>query len=61
MPHGRHIYAKEYDMARAKMCVYPQLDHTLPHWKCVFQCCTKFPRVNLPDQETDYQYSDTSN
>ena len=32
----------------------------LPHWKCVFRCCAKFPNVNLPDQEIDYQYFDTS-
>ena len=60
MPHGRHIYAKASDMAKAKICEYPQSDHTLPHWKCVMQCCSKCPSVNLPDQETDDQYSNTS-
>ena len=35
MPHGRHIYAKASDMAKATMCAYPQPDHALPHWKCV--------------------------
>ena len=35
IPHGRHIYAKAYDMAQATMCAYPQSDHSLPHWKCV--------------------------
>ena len=35
MPHGRHIKAKTYDMAKAKMCVYSQSDHALPHCKCV--------------------------
>ena len=24
------------------------------------QCCAKFPSVNLPDQETDDQYTNTS-
>ena len=24
------------------------------------QCCAKFPSINLPDQETDYQYPNTS-
>ena len=42
------------------MCAYPQSDHALPHWKCVIQCCAKCPSVNLPDQETDGQYSSTS-
>ena len=32
----------------------------LPHWKCVLLCCTNFPIINLPDQETDDQYPDTS-
>ena len=37
---------------------YPQSDHVLPHWKCVFWCCAKCPNVNIPDQEIDDQYSD---
>ena len=31
MPHGNHIYAKAYDIAKAKNCVYPKSDHALPH------------------------------
>ena len=42
------------------MCAYSQSDHALPHCKCVLRCCAKFPRINIPDQETDYQYPDTS-
>ena len=53
MPHGRHIYAKASDMAKATMCTYPQSDNTLPHWKCVLRCCSGCPFINLPDQETD--------
>ena len=60
MPHGSHIYAKSYDTAKTTMCAYPQSDHSLPHWKCVMQCCAKCPIVNLPDQEIDYQYSNSS-
>ena len=60
MPHGRHIYAKAYDMAKATMCAYPQSDHSLPHWKFAMRCCAKCPSINLPDQETDDQYSNTS-
>ena len=60
MSHGRHIYAKASDMAKAKMCAYPQSDHALPRWKCAIQCCAKCPSVNLPDQETDDQYSNIS-
>ena len=39
MPHGRRIFAKEYDMAKATMCAYSQSDHALPHCKCVLRCC----------------------
>ena len=60
MLHGRHIYAKAYDMAKAKICEYLQSDHAIPHWKCVLQCCAKCPSIDLPDQETDDQYPNTS-
>ena len=60
MPHGLHIYGKAYDTKKATMCEYPQSDHALPHWKCVLQCCTKCPCVNITDQETDDQYYDTT-
>ena len=60
MPNGSHIYAKSYDMANATMCVYPQSDNLLPHWKCVLRCCAKCPCVDIPDQETDDRYSENS-
>ena len=60
MPHGRHIYAKAYDMANATMCAYPHSDHALPHWKFVLQVCAYYPYINLPVQETDNQYSETT-
>ena len=60
MPHGCHIYSKESDTAKATMCTYPQYDHALPYWKCVLRWCAKCPCINLPDQETDNQYSDTT-
>ena len=41
------------------MCAYPQSDHVLPHRKYLLRCYSKFPSVNLPDQETDDQYSET--
>ena len=53
MPHGRHIYAKAYDMEKAIMCANSQSDHALPHWKFVLRCCAKCPSINIPDQETD--------
>ena len=42
MPHERHIYAKTYDIAKARMCANSHADHTLPNWKCVLQF---FPNV----------------
>ena len=60
MPHWRNIYAKGYDMAKAKTCTYPHSYHALPHWKCVLRCCDKCPYINFPDQETDIQYSETT-
>ena len=60
MLHGCHNYAKAYEMSKATMCLYSQLDHALPHWKCVLRCCAKFPSINLPGQETYDQYPDTS-
>ena len=53
MPHGRHIYAKSSDTAKAAMCTYPQSDHALTHWKCVLSCCSECTYINLPYQETD--------
>ena len=60
MPHGIHIYAKASDMAKENFCAYSQLNHALTHCQCVIQCCDKFTEINLPDKETDDQYSDTS-
>ena len=56
MPHGRHIYSKESDMAKATICTYPQYDHALPHWKYVLWCRAEYTYINLPDQETDKKY-----
>ena len=60
MSHGLHIYAKVYDMEKAKMCAYHQSYHALPHWKCVLLFCANFLYINVNDQETDNQYSDTT-
>ena len=60
MPHGRHIYAKVYDMAKATMFAYSQSDHALTHWKYVFRCCAQCPIINIPDQETDDNHPNPS-
>ena len=60
IPHGRYIYAKVYDMAKATMCTYPQSDHELPHWKCVLRCCTDSPCINITDQETNKNHEETT-
>ena len=41
------------------MCAYSHSDHELPPCKCVLWRCSKCPRINLPDQETDDQYPGT--
>ena len=60
MSHGCHIYAKSYDVAKAKMCAHPQSDHALLYCKCVLRCCAKCPCINIPYQEIDDQYLDTT-
>ena len=60
IPYGRHIYAKASDMSKATMCTYPHSYNALTHCKCAFWCCAKFPCIDLPDQETDHQYSETT-
>ena len=60
MPHGRHIYAKAYVMAKKKMCAYSQSYHALPHWKYVLRCCAKCPSISIPDQETDDKHPNPS-
>ena len=60
MPHGRHINTKAYDIEKSKMCAKSQLDHQLPHWKCVLRCCAKCPSINIPDQETDDKHPNSS-
>ena len=59
IPHGRHIYVKAYDTAKATMRTYTQSNNALPHRKCVFQCCSDFPCININDQETDKKHEET--
>ena len=47
-------------MAKATMCACHQSDHALPHCKCILRCCAKFPCINIPDQEINNDYSDTT-
>ena len=47
-------------MEKVTVCLYPQSDHALPQCKCVMLWCAKFPSVNIPNQETDDQYYNTS-
>ena len=60
MPHGNHIYAKAYDMAKVTMCAYSQSDHLLPHCKFTLRCCSKCTSINIPGQETDDHYPNIS-
>ena len=60
VPHGGHIYDKASDVTKATMCEYPQTDHEFPSCKCVLLCCAKCLCVNITDQETDNQNSNTN-
>ena len=60
MPHGCHIYATAADMAMDTSCAYPPSQHAFPHCKCVLSCCSNFPRIDLPDQESYKHYSNLS-
>ena len=60
MTHGRHIYAKTYGMEKITMRAKSQSDHALLHWKCVFRCCAQYPSINIPDQEKDDKYPNSS-
>ena len=58
IPHEHHIYARLSYMEKTKLCTYPQSGCAFPHWKCVLRFCSKWPCINLPDQEIDNQYSE---
>ena len=60
MPHGHHINAKASDMTKAKMCKYPHSDHVFPHWKFVLRYCADCPCINIPKQETNNHFSETT-
>ena len=56
MTHGRHIYAKAYDMENSTLCTYLHYSHALPYWKFVLWCCAECPYINIPNQETNKKY-----
>ena len=60
MPDRHYIYAKASDMENTTICAYPYYDHALPHWKFVLRCCANCPCINLPDQETNKKYEETT-
>ena len=60
MPHGHHIYTKVSSMTQVTMCAYPQSDHALSHWKYVLRCYADCICINIPDQETYNNNSDTT-
>ena len=57
MPHGRRIYETAYVISMAAVFAYPQYQHALPHCKYVLSCCSNFPRIGIPDQESDRHHS----
>ena len=61
MPHSPYVYATSYDISRDKICAYPPSQHALAHCKCVLRCCSNFPSIDLPGQESDRHNPNTSN
>ena len=59
MPHGHHIYVSASDIAMAKICAYSTYQHELPHSKFVLCCCSNFPRIDIPGQESYMHHSNT--
>ena len=57
MPHGKHTFQRESDMAMARMCEYPSSKYTFPYWKCVLHCCVQCPRIDIPSPESDQKNS----
>ena len=50
MQHGNHKFNTAFEMAMATICAFSPSKYTLPHWKCVFLCCVKYPHIDLPVQ-----------
>ena len=53
MQHGNHKFNTAFEMAMATICAFSPSKYTLPHWKCVFLCCVKYPHIDLPSPESD--------
>ena len=60
IPHERHIYATAADFSIAKIYACPPSQHAFPHFKCVLHFCYNFPRIDIPDQESDRHHSNAS-
>ena len=43
-----------------KLCAYPSSNYSLPHYKCVLQCCANFTFIGLPSTESDQHNSNVS-
>ena len=57
MPHGKYISKTTYDTAMEKMFAYTSSKYPLTHWKCVLQCCSKYPPFYLPSIKYDHHHS----
>ena len=56
VPHCKHMFQTEYEMAMVTMCAYPSFNYALPHCKCVFHCCAYFSCIDIPSPESDQYY-----
>ena len=59
--HMGFIFTPKHMIWQRQQCVriHSQIMH-LQNWKCAMRCYAKCTSINIPYQETDDQYSDTS-
>ena len=59
IPHGCHTQNTTVDLATEKICSCTSIHHALPHWKCVLQCCDKYPSIVISIQEVNRDTTNT--
>ena len=52
MPHGRHIYVKASDTAKATICAYPHSYYAFTKLEMYIAMLLQCLSINIPDQET---------
>ena len=61
MPHVKHMFKTASDMDMATQCAYKLSKYSLPHYKFLFRCCSRFLSIDLPSPELNQHNSNVSN